>query len=63
LNSWPLAQAAGNRLSVLPYTVIINRSGEIVETYVGRVNLKKLEKLVVPLLKENPQAQSPEKAG
>lgn len=63
LNSWPLAQAAGNRLSVLPYTVIINRSGEIVETYVGRVNLKKLEKLVVPLLKENPQVQSPDKAG
>ena len=62
LNYWPLAQAAGNRLSVLPYTVIINRSGEIVETYIGRVNLKKLEKLVVPLLKENPQAQPPEKA-
>ncbi|MBS0497223.1 MAG: TlpA family protein disulfide reductase [Gammaproteobacteria bacterium] len=61
LNSWTLAQAAGNRLSVLPYTVVINRSGEIVETYVGRVNRKKLEKLVVPLLKENPQA--PEKAG
>ncbi|QOJ22230.1 MAG: TlpA family protein disulfide reductase [Gammaproteobacteria bacterium] len=63
LNSWSLAQAAGNRLSVLPYTVVINRSGEIVETYVGRVNLKKLEKLVIPLLKENPQAQPTEKAG
>ncbi|MBS0588950.1 MAG: TlpA family protein disulfide reductase [Proteobacteria bacterium] len=63
MNTWSLAQAAGNRMSVLPYTVVINRSGEIVETYIGRVNLKKLEKLVIPLLKENPQAQSPEKAG
>ena len=63
MNTWSLAQAAGNRMSVLPYTVVINRSGEIVETYIGRVNLKKLEKLVIPLLKENPQAQSREKAG
>ncbi len=62
MNTWSLAQAAGNRMSVLPYTVVINRSGEIVETYIGRVNLKKLEKLVIPLLKENPQAQPPEKA-
>lgn len=62
MNTWSVAQAAGNRMSVLPYTVVINRSGEIIETYVGRVNRKKLEKLVVPLLKENPQAQLPEKA-
>lgn len=55
LNTWSVAQAAGNRMSVLPYTVVINRSGEIVETYVGRVSLKKLEKLVIPLLKEQPQ--------
>ncbi len=57
LNAWSLAEAAGNRMSVLPYTVVINRSGMIVETYVGRVNLKKLEKLVIPLLKEQPQTQ------
>lgn len=55
LNTWSVAQAAGNRMSVLPYTVVINRSGEIIETYVGRVSLKKLEKLVIPLLKEQPQ--------
>lgn len=54
LNTWSLLEAAGNRQSALPYTVVINRSGEIVETYLGRVNLKKLEKLVVPLLKQNP---------
>ena len=57
LNAWSLAEATGNRMSVLPYTVVINRSGAIVETYVGRVNLKKLEKLVIPLLKEQPQTQ------
>ena len=57
LNTWALLEAAGNRQSALPYTVVINRSGEIVETYLGRVNLKKLEKLVIPLLKEQPQTQ------
>lgn len=57
LNTWSLLEAAGNRQSALPYTVVINRSGEIVETYLGRVNLQKLEKLVVPLLKEQPQTQ------
>lgn len=61
LNTWSLAAAAGNRMSVLPYTVVINRSGEIVETYVGRVNLRKLEKLVIPLLKENSPAQPSER--
>ncbi len=57
LNTWSLLEAAGNRQSALPYTVVINRSGEIVETYLGRVNLKKLEKLVVPLLKQNLQTE------
>lgn len=57
LNTWSLLEAAGNRQSALPYTVVINRSGEIVETYLGRVSLKKLEKLVVPLLKQNPPTE------
>ena len=59
LNTWSLLEAAGNRQSALPYTVVINRSGEIVETYLGRKKKKKLEKLVVPLLKQNsPTEQS-----
>ncbi len=62
MNTWSLLEAAGNRQSALPYTVVINRSGEIVETYLGRVNLKKLEKLVIPLLTENPQAQQSKEA-
>ncbi len=52
MSAWSLVEAAGNKMSVLPYTVIINRSGEIVETYLGRVNQDKLEKVVAPLLKE-----------
>lgn len=53
-NTWSLLEAAGNRMSALPYTVVLNRSGEIADTYLGRVNLKKLEKTVTPLLKEQP---------
>lgn len=53
LSTWSIAEAVGNQQSVLPYTVIINRAGEIVETYLGKVNLKNLEKAVIPLLKHN----------
>ena len=55
LSTWSLLETAGNRHSALPYTVVINRSGGIVETFLGRVNLNKLEKVVIPLLKEQPQ--------
>jgi thiol-disulfide isomerase/thioredoxin len=58
-NTWSLLEAAGNRMSALPYTVVLNRSGEIVDTYLGRVNLKKLEKLVEPLLKQQPAPEQP----
>ncbi|WP_295624766.1 TlpA disulfide reductase family protein [uncultured Nitrosomonas sp.] len=54
-DTWSLLEAAGNRHSALPYTVVINRSGELVENYLGRVDLKKLEKMVIPLLKEPPK--------
>ncbi len=56
-NTWSLLEAAGNRHSALPYTVVINRSGELVENYLGRVDLKKLEKMVIPLLKELPKIE------
>jgi thiol-disulfide isomerase/thioredoxin len=59
MNTWSLLEAAGNRHSALPYTVVINRSGELVENYLGRVNLKKLEKLVIPLLQQNRQTGEP----
>lgn len=57
MSAWSLVEAAGNKMSVLPYTVIIDRSGEIVETYLGRVNQSKLEKAVIPLLKQNPSIE------
>jgi thiol-disulfide isomerase/thioredoxin len=57
MDTWTLLTAAGNRHSALPYTVVIDRSGRIVETYLGRVNLQKMEKLVIPLLKQNPQTE------
>ncbi len=56
INAWALAEAAGNRKSVLPYTVIIDRKGEIAETYLGRVNQGKLEKAVIPLLQDKSPA-------
>ena len=62
LNTWSLLEAAGNHQSALPYTVVINRSGEIVETYLGRVNQKKLEKMVIPLLKDHPQSEPQKQA-
>lgn len=62
LNTWSLLEAAGNRQSALPYTVVINRSGGIVETYLGRVNQKKLEKAVIPLLKDHPQSEPQKQA-
>ncbi|MEK7302685.1 MAG: TlpA disulfide reductase family protein [Pseudomonadota bacterium] len=62
LNTWSLLEAAGNHQSALPYTVVINRSGGIVETYLGRVNQKKLEKAVIPLLKDHPQSEPQKQA-
>ena len=56
INTWSLLEAAGNRMAALPYTVVIDRSGNLVENYLGRVDLKKLEKLVIPLLQQNPLA-------
>lgn len=50
LSAWAISEAAGNKQSVLPYTVVINHEGEIVKSYLGRVHQDKLEKLVIPLL-------------
>ena len=55
MNTWSLLEAAGNRMAALPYTVVIDRSGNLVENYLGRVDLKKLEKRVIPLLKQTPK--------
>ncbi len=52
MGTWSLLEATGNQRSALPYTIVLNRAGEIVDSYLGRINLKKLESQIVPLLKE-----------
>ena len=52
MGTWSLLEATGNQQSALPYTIVLNRAGEIVDSYLGRINLKKLESQIVPLLKE-----------
>jgi thiol-disulfide isomerase/thioredoxin len=45
-----LGSNLGNDKGVLPYTVIINQSGEIVDTYFGRINKSLIETALLPLL-------------
>lgn len=45
-----VSRQAGNKRRVLPYTVILNRNGEIVAAELGGVSEEKLEALVKPLL-------------
>jgi thiol-disulfide isomerase/thioredoxin len=45
-----LAHALGNDRGVLPYTVIIDRRGNVVKTYFGRINKELLESTLKPLL-------------
>ena len=45
-----LAQAYGNRLGVLPYTVIVDRNGKIIYTQRGELTYSIAEKVIKPLL-------------
>lgn len=45
-----LAKAFGNRLGVLPYTVIIDRSGKIIYTQRGELTYDLAAKVIKPLL-------------
>ena len=45
-----LAQAYGNRLGVLPYTVIIDRTGKIVYTHRSELTYEVAEEVIKPLL-------------
>ena len=58
LGAMSLAEAAGNEMSVLPYTVVFDRQGNIADTFLGRVHKKTMEKSILPLLQD--QAQSME---
>ncbi len=45
-----LAMAYGNRLGVLPYTVIVDRNGKIVYTHRNELTFEEAEKIIKPLL-------------
>lgn len=42
--SMELATRLGNEQAVLPYTVIIDANGNVIDTFLGRISLKLLEK-------------------
>jgi thiol-disulfide isomerase/thioredoxin len=50
LKAMSLADAAGNKQGALPFTVVIDRTGTIVGTKLGRLSKDKLEGMVGPLL-------------
>lgn len=45
-----LAEAAGNRQGALPFTVVIDRNGNITGTKLGSLSRSKLESMFIPLL-------------
>jgi thiol-disulfide isomerase/thioredoxin len=45
-----LGENLGNNQGVLPYTVIINKDGKVVNTYLGRINKSLLKSALDPLL-------------
>ena len=45
-----LMEALGNKQGVLPYTVLLDRNGEVAATYIGRLDLQQLERDVRGLL-------------
>ena len=50
MKAMTLAEAAGNRLGALPFTVVIDRNGKIAGTKLGRLSRDNLESMFQPLL-------------
>ncbi len=50
LETMELAREIGDRAGVLPFSVVIDRSGHVVGTVVGILKPEKLEKMLQPLL-------------
>jgi thiol-disulfide isomerase/thioredoxin len=50
LESMDFARQVGNRLGVLPFTLVIDRSGKVTTSEVGILRPEKLENLLKPLL-------------
>lgn len=49
--SFELASQLGNNQGVLPYTIIIDADGNVIETFMGRITKEMLEKPLLKLLK------------
>lgn len=45
-----LAQTLGNRVGVLPYTVVLDRKGQVAYTHRSQISLEQAETAVLPLL-------------
>ncbi len=45
-----LSQAFGNRLGILPFSIIVDRKGNIVKKHQGEINYEQVESLIRPLL-------------
>ncbi len=45
-----LSQAYGNRLGILPFSVIVDKHGKIVERHRGEISYEQVESLIKPLL-------------
>lgn len=50
MSAMGLAGSAGNPQGALPFTVVIDRSGKITDTRLGRLSRSKLESMLNPLL-------------
>ncbi len=50
LEAVALAQASGNRMGGLPYTIIIDQKGKVIATELGGLSKEKLTSIILPLL-------------
>lgn len=50
LDAMDLSEKLGNSRGILPYTVVIDANGQVVKTFLGRINQPLIEKSLLPLL-------------
>jgi thiol-disulfide isomerase/thioredoxin len=50
LDALELARSLGNEMGALPFTVVVDRSGRVVQTVLGATTEARLEAIVLPLL-------------
>jgi len=58
LETLELVRRAGNRAGVLPHTLIIGRSGRVAASELGALKEPRLEALVEPLLRADPESNA-----